>query len=174
MTVSRPESKIIVFDTDTYAMHFHQDMCAHVTGQVGETKAGAGVAWEAVEDIQHLPWFDAHIVQVEDDDERETPVSVWPTPGRFHDGGIGHHDDTPEVRATLDGARATSTLPAEESVAIFVDEFPPDDVLTEMLERAKTFCVEHRIKYLSCRFLEPTYGVEEVKVVVAHQEVRRS
>lgn len=173
MTVATPESKIVVIDTDTYAMHFHEDMCAYITGQVGELGVGYSTAGDVEGDLRNLAWYQENIVQEEDDRGYRRPAAIWPTPGRFFDGDIGHYDDTPEVRATLEGSRATSRLPAEESVAIFVNVLPPDEVLAEMIERAQTYCDQHGFKYLGCRMLEPQYTVKQVPVHVGHLEVLR-
>jgi hypothetical protein len=173
MAVDNPESKIVVIDTDSYAGNFEREMCAFITGQVGECHVGSGVAWEEEENIRHLSWFKDHIAQEEDDDQCARPASIWQTPGRFNDGYGGHYDDTPEVRASLDPRCASARHPAYESVAIFVDELPPDEVLAEMVERAQAYCAEHGIKYRGCRLLEPQYAVKEVQVHVGHLEVLR-
>lgn len=173
MSADNPESKIVVFDTTAYAGNFEREMCAFITGQVGECQVGMEVAREIQEDLRHLAWYEHNIVHEADDHGCERPTYIWPTPGRFNNGYGGHYDDTPEVRATLDARSATANFPAYESVAIFVEALPPEDVLAEMVERAKQFCTDNNIGYKGCRLLEPRYETKHMRVVVGHDEVHR-
>lgn len=171
MSVYNPDAKVIVIDTAQYAGNFEREMVAFITGQVGECGVGDGVAEEERENIANIAWFDGHAVQVADDNGCERPASIWPSPGRFNDGYGGHHDDTKAVRDTLPAQVAKARWPAYESVAFFVDELPPEAVLTEVVERARRYCEDEGLTYLNCRLLVPRYQAVTVQKVVGHDEV---
>ncbi len=170
MAVHNPDAKVVVIDTCQYAGNFEREMVAYITGQFGECGVGDGVADEERENIRNLDWFDDHTVQVADDNGCERPASIWPSPGRFNDGYGGHHDDTPEARKAL-GSRGFARHPAYESVAYFVDELPPAQVLEEIVARAREFCAHNALTYLGCRLMEPTYRTVSVQQVSGHIDV---
>lgn len=171
MSVYNPNAFVLAVDTAQYAGNFEREMVAFITGQVGECGVGQGIAWAEEENIQNLAWFQAHAVQVQDDSECARPASIWPTPGRFNNGVGGHFDDTPEVRSTLDERSARAQYPAYESVAFFVDELPPSEVLDEFVARAKQYWEENELTYRGYRVLQPTYTTVSVKQVTGHEPV---
>lgn len=156
MSAENPTSNVFVVDTNKYAGNFEREMCAFITGQVGECGVGDGTAEEEAENIRNLPWFQDNVAQEADEHECYRPASIWPSPGRFNDGYGGHHDDTPEVRASL-GKYGSAQFPAYESVAIFLEELPPQDVLAEMVERAQAYCLQNDIGYKGYRLLRPVF-----------------
>lgn len=187
-----PQSKILIVDTEQYAGNFEREMCAFITGQVGECGVGDDIAEQYSADIKNLKWWEEHIVSERDDSDYGCyrPASIWPTLGWFNNGTGGHFKDTPENEAeaieksvtfmkdynkgqvemaqkriknndfetTKNGwtkeacervikkneedikqASKLTKYPAYMSVAIFVDEFPPQEVWEEFMERAKEF-----------------------------------
>lgn len=62
-----------VIDTDSYAGNFERELCAHVTGTIGECEAGE----EYVED---LPINFDNVQHVADDNGTYRPVSIWKSP----------------------------------------------------------------------------------------------
>jgi hypothetical protein len=171
MAVENPNSKIVVIDTDSYSGNFEREMCAFMTGRVGECGVGEGIAEEALDELKHAQWFEEHVTDECDDHGCARPASIWPSPGRFNDGYGTHFDDTAEVRATLKPQQAKANFPAYESVAVFVDELPPAEVLAEMVERAKLFCQQKGITYKGHRLFEPNHVYQQVQVVAGHTEV---
>lgn len=168
MCAENPTSNVFVVDTDKYSGNFEREMCAFITGQVGECGVGDNIAEEEAPNIKNLQWFEDNVAQEADEYECLRPASIWPTLGRFNDGYGGHHDDTPEVRASL-GKYGTAKHPAYESVAVFLEELPPQEVLTEMVERAKAYCEQTDIAYKGYRLLRPVFHT----VTVQEQRVSR-
>jgi hypothetical protein len=108
-----PAPFAFVIDTDSYAGNFEREMCAFMTGMYGECGVGMAIANEVREQISPtvLEWFDEHVVDVGDDHGCHRPVSIWPAPN-----GDGYN-----------------------SVAIFMNESPPENVLTVLMERARAY-----------------------------------
>jgi hypothetical protein len=168
MSFDNPNSNLVVFDTRQYAGNFERDMCAFIIGRAGYFGEGGEHVPAAQAVLQHLEWYDDNIVPVEDDEGCEHIVTIWPTVGRFKFGDS--YDDTPEVRATLSGQAAVSTNPSYESVAILVDEFPPADVLAEMVARAQQYCALKGLTYAGHRLLAPQYKEKSVQYVAGFVE----
>jgi hypothetical protein len=139
MAVDHPQHKIVVIDTNQYAGNFERQMCAFITGQIGDCGVGAELARKAEKELRHGGWFEGNIASEIDDHGNFRPTSMWPSPAGNSCNGV----------------------------AIFLEEFPPEDVLAEMVERAKQFCTTNRIKYMGCRLLEPHYEIKQVRAVPA-------
>jgi hypothetical protein len=148
MSNNQPFHKVIVFDTDRYAGNFEREMCAYVSGQYGECEVGRELAESVLPTLKHRQWYEEHVVSEPDEHGCWRPTSIWPTPG----------DNDPEH--------------PYESVAIFVDEFPPVAVLAEMIARARAYCTlatKHALglyvegpRYLrGLRFFAPSYRLDE-------------
>jgi hypothetical protein len=116
MSSDQPFNKVIVFDTDAYAGNFEREMCAYITGRYGVCEVGKELAESVLPELGHAAWYEDHVVPEPDEHGTWRPASIWPTAG----------PNDPEH--------------PYESVAIFVDEFPPDDVLAEMVTRALAYC----------------------------------
>jgi hypothetical protein len=191
MSASNPTSIAIVVDTESYAGNFEREMCAFVTGQIGECGVGEDIAEEEAGSIRHLDWWRDHVVPEPDDNGCRRPASIWPTPGWFNNGLGGNYRDDPAlygeaadagaeamrahharyreqnekakaaghpswVNADIDAIRESDARkvaayrerarrhPSHLSVAIFVDEVPPDDVMSELRERAALFASGRR------------------------------
>jgi hypothetical protein len=170
MSLDTPtNSNMVVFDTRQRMNNHERDMVAFIIGREGFYGCGAQYAEAARAVLKHLDWYDENIVPVEDDEGCEHISGIWPTAGRFAFGES--YDDTPEVRATLTGIAAVSKNPSFESVAILVDEFPPADVLAEMIDRAQQFCALKGFTYAGHRLLKPQYKDKTVQYVAGHLEL---
>ena len=157
----KTENIIVVIDTDSYAGNFEREMCAYITGQIGECCVGDKKATLAAEDLagvtifngeeqeRILDYFECVVEQESDDNGCYRPVAIW------NDLNNGYN-----------------------SLAIFFNEIPPDEVLAIMLERAKEFAATYRsytgaeitpFQVHALRVLEPkmTYVVKTVKVLNA-------
>lgn len=157
----KTENIIVVIDTDSYAGNFEREMCAYITGQIGDCGVGDKKATLAAEDLAEvtifngeeqepiLEYFEYSVEQEGDDHGCYRPVQIW--------------DD-------LDNGY--------KSLAIFFNEIPPDEVLAIMLERAKEFAATYRsysgaeiepFQVHALRVLEPKmiYNVKTVKVLNA-------
>lgn len=139
MCAENPTSNVFVVDTDKYSGNFEREMCAYITGQVGECGVGEETAEEASETIRNLAWFEENIVQEADEYQCHRPASIWPNP-------------------QTDG----TNRPCYESVAIFLEVLPPQDVLDEMVERAKSYCEQKGLVFKGYRLLEPVFEMVPV------------
>lgn len=74
-----------IIDTDTYAGNFERELCAHITGHIGD----CGVGDDFVESGIELRF--KTILQIPDDRGCYRPCSIWPTPGYLNNGmGFGY------------------------------------------------------------------------------------
>ena len=89
-----PKSKILIIDTEQYAGNFERQMCAYITGQVGECGVGQGIPEEYAKYIKYLNWWENHVVLEKDEHGCSRPASIWPTLGWFNNGMGGHFKDT--------------------------------------------------------------------------------
>lgn len=83
----QPDHYLFVIDTDTYAGSFERQMCAYVTGQIGECEVGKENAELAMQEIPDVvARLEELIESVPDEDGCHRPVSIFPTPGWFNHG----------------------------------------------------------------------------------------
>ncbi|HDR2377013.1 TPA: hypothetical protein QCH88_004252 [Enterobacter asburiae] len=161
-------SFIFVVDTDSYSGNFEREMCAHITGQIGECGVGAEYR-DDVEDLKEdhydfdiekiCDWLERNVSQVADEHACYRPCAIWPTPGRTNNGNGVHSDITDENPLKW---------PAYESVAIFLKQEPPEDVARFMVIRANTFqekpskwSTPKKIKVKGCRLVKETTVITE-------------
>lgn len=132
-------SKMVIIDTDQYAGNFEREMCAFITGHIGDCEVGESEASKAQEEIVNQEWFMNNISSKPDDNGCWRPCKLYMSPNNQHN----------------------------NSVAIFVDELPTNTVLAEFINRARAYCTEHNITFNGMRFAEPTYSVKftEVNIV---------
>lgn len=105
MAVENVTSVVVAIDTTDYSGNFEREMCAFITGQVGECGVGEEYIEEAEEELGDMfAWFDEHIVSESDEREVYRPASIWPTPGWFNNGMGGHYKEGEdnEEQAALD------------------------------------------------------------------------
>jgi hypothetical protein len=195
MAIDEPRSKMVVFDTETYAGNFERSFPAYVTG-IGDTD------YDRVRRVLSIPtntsdseWFEANCITEEGESGFDVYSTIYPTPGWYNDGFGNHYKESDisdedaiikrnehlELKYSGTGAsswdmyqkwldRPLTKHDAYMSIAIFVKEFPPDDVLDIMIARAKTFSlglVEPNISFniTGVRLLEPIYKVDTVKTI---------
>lgn len=74
---------IFLIDTDSYAGNFAYDMCAYMTGRVGECGAGEEMAARYCEDMGIVDLEDEHNDHIVDMPESREymPAAPWLTPG---------------------------------------------------------------------------------------------
>lgn len=77
----------IIIDTNSYAGNFEREMCAYLTGQVGDCKVGEEIAEEVKEDgsLVHQEWWEKHVIQKEDEGCFR-PVEIYSNPKYFNNG----------------------------------------------------------------------------------------
>lgn len=161
---------ILVIDTDTYSGNFEREMCAFITGQIGECGVGEDYIPE-VEDLDKsypqfnnaeiLEWFEDNVRQVRDEHDCYRPCEIWPTPNRTND-GCGYHSDVSNNNPMQH--------PAYESVGIFLDCIPPEEMLEYIKLRVKDFILRRRTygsepKQLNVKGIRLLTETTKVKVV---------
>lgn len=151
MAIENPTSNLFVIDTGSYAGNFERKMCAFITGQVGDCGVGREIALEQASNIKSLAWFEENVYLAPDESEISYKVTIWPSP--------------------MEEQSGNAKRPVYNSVAIFLDVLPPQDVLAEMVERAQLFCQNNRIEYKGYRLLTPVFEMAPVETenVVGYQ-----
>lgn len=161
--MSRSNNYVFVIDTRQYSGNFERQLCAHITGVVGECGVGSDyvesvdVLVEEHPDILGIPeameWIDLNVAQVRDDSGAYRPCDIWATPGRTNNGNGVHSDVTEENPLKY---------AAYESVGIFFSQKPPIAVLKFMVERAKTY--GRGLTITNFRLLQRKETIVETKV----------
>jgi len=90
-----PPPWVFVIDTDSYSGNFERELCAWITGRVGDCGVGEEMAEKAGKKKSDavLEWCRDRVVDVPDDHGCCRPTSIWPTPGFFNDGFGNHWSD---------------------------------------------------------------------------------
>ena len=152
----QPDYYLFIIDTDTYAGNFEREICAYITGQIGECGVGEENAKLA---RQQIPLITAQledlVEMVPDKYGCARPVAIFPNP-RYGNDGHGNH-------ALLTKKNITQfPWPAYYSVAIFFNQIPNLGLLDIIKERARdianwgigNYGIEQTIKIEGFRFLE--------------------
>jgi len=105
----------LVIDTDSYAGNFERELCGYVTGQYGECEVGKDYSELFSSQIAHLEWWGKHIVK-RTEPHQEAPCKRPVT--FYYNEKVGLYN----------------------SVAIYVNKIPPDNVMIEFAERIREFC----------------------------------
>lgn len=73
---------VFVIDTDSYSGNFEREMCAYITGQIGECEVGKEQAQVSKKELlkDHHQWFESYVAQVSDNGCYR-PCDVWDTQG---------------------------------------------------------------------------------------------
>lgn len=148
-------SNIIVIDTTAYAGNFERELCAYLTGQIAECTVGNEFIKRS-DPPKYLQWWEENINPQEDTEGSEfyRPCTIW----------------------------KTNNSKDYQSVAIFVEQFPSQEVIDEMLERAKYFCndtdhiyevhgvcknpnIPKKIDIMSYNFLSSEYTKEVIETI---------
>jgi len=78
---------LFVVDTDNYAGNFEREMCAFMTGVIGECEVGEREAKEFFEEFDEK--FEDIIISSPDEHGCNRPVEIWPTPLLSNNGSGG-------------------------------------------------------------------------------------
>jgi hypothetical protein len=167
------EYKIII-DTEQYSGNFEREMCAYVTGIFGECEVGQDLAKFYSPEIKSSEWLESEVKKKPDEHGCHRPVSISPTPGWYNNGRGGHFRDSKEVETYLN-----RKWPAYLSVEIYSNTIPPQEVIEEIIERAKNFCLnrasiyEKASQYVSENDKKPlTFtGARIVEVITTENEL---
>ena len=127
------EQIIFVVHTDSYSGNFERDLCAYITGQIGECGVGDDMARDFIEDEgdETAELFGEIVNQVQDENGIWRPCEIYPTPGRLNN-GMGKNFDAKEGEIGY---------PAYESVAIYFNQRPSDEQILLMKARTAKYTV---------------------------------
>ena len=126
---------IYIIDTDKFAGSFEREMCAFITGIIGECGKGSKAATAAQEELEEedFQYIEEVILSLPDDHGCNRPVSAFPNPRWYNIGG------GEEYRYDQRTPKEKKVYPAYMSVAIFFGVMPPIGLLELMEKRAHEF-----------------------------------
>lgn len=131
------EQVIFAIHTNQYSGIFEREMCAFITGLIGECGVGRDMAERFEEDLGEamVESFGKIISYVGDEDYSSCmrPCVIWPTPNRSNNGSGVH---------TTIAEGEEPEWPAYESVAIFFSEIPSREKIELMMSRAQLYANE--------------------------------
>ena len=164
--IENPNHILFVIDTNSYAGNFERQLCAYVTGQVGECGVGeenAGLARSEVPAI--VSQLENLVELVPDEHGCARPVSIFPNP-RYGNDGRGNHELITETN------KERLAYPAYYSVAIFLHSVPDSKILEVMKERAKAITNkgvgtkghEQKVEIEGFRLLEQQVKYKELQI----------
>lgn len=150
---------IFVIDTNKYSGNFERQLCAFITGCIGECGVGQNEQeLFLIETNQEKSIFNDYILYYPDEHGCKRPASIWETPGRTND-GHGNHFNTEDIN--IENCYNKTKWPAYESVAIFFDKKPPKKLINLMIQRNIIFCKEHDINIISLREIKMSLHKKE-------------
>ena len=109
----QPPPFAFCIDTNAYAGNFVREMCAYITGVIGECGVGEDLAGFAHKELSEeaMAFFDDAVLAVADEHGCHRPASIFPTPGFFNDGhGACYPDEDLEKRHDEIVARAKERI----------------------------------------------------------------
>ena len=126
---------LFVIDTDSYAGNFEREMCAFMTGRIGECEVGQRTANEFVDEFGEK--FEDKIYDAPDDHGCCRPATCYPTPGFSNLGGgkIVPVQNEEDIK-----------YPAYHSVAISFSERLDNDELKFLVVRAEEYAKSNKIQ----------------------------
>ena len=139
-----PSCWILVIDTDSYSGNFERELTAYLTGQLGECGVGKNMAdlFEKDAKTSKPPAdFCDLVINQSDDKGCYRPCTIWPTPGWYNDGKGNHHQRPPGKQPKR------GQYPAYQSVAIFFEKRPSDNVIAWLKKRAEGYEAARKAAY---------------------------
>lgn len=129
-----------IIDTDAYAGNFERGMTAWMTGNRSYGLSNAQELVKAAReemDPHLLAWCDVHVIEQDIENGFYSCVDIAATPGWVNNGmGKKFRTDKP-----LDPKE--NRWPSYQSVAIFMNEHPPEHIVKQLAERARFFSREN-------------------------------
>lgn len=104
-----------VIDTDKYAGNFERELCAHITGHIGECGVGEDFIEEGVAE------FFENIVEVPDEHSCRRPCSIFPNP-RYKNNGMGFAYLDGQEDIALQKLKESYLEQAERSYNVYADK----------------------------------------------------
>src|SRR3989338_2363944 len=160
----QPDHYLFVIDTNIYAGNFEREMCAYITGQIGECGVGKDNAEIAKKEISDVVAQLEDLVELAPDEHGcARPVSIFPNP-RYGNDGHGNH------ALLTDKNREQFPWPAYYSVAIFFHSIPDSGLLNIMKERARKIASRR----VGLKGFEEKIGIEGFRLLEQHTKYKES
>ncbi len=112
---------LFVIDTADYAGNFERELCAYVTGRIGDCEVGREMAALFEEEIGQEPF--KNVTCEPDDHGCSRPATIYPTPGWFNHGQGGHFRDGDEAAALLDYRKAVRKFAMEDCYHVYLKDW---------------------------------------------------
>lgn len=138
------ELKGFVVDTDSYSGNFEREMCAYMTGYIGDCEVGEEEANDYLKSYTEV----SGVIDKPDEHGVYRPVKIHPTLGFWND-GMGKHYKFGDENAPLQ----TVKYPAYQSFIIYLYELPSEEELERMKKRALEYAEKNKIEILGFRFV---------------------
>ncbi len=115
---------LFIIDTEDYAGNFERDLCAYITGRVGE----CGVGDEEAKLFEEETGFEGFDNVVEEADERGCyrPASIYPTIGWFNNGFGGGFKEGQEEKALMEYRKAKAAYHRNSCYVKYWEEWQKD------------------------------------------------
>ncbi len=123
----------IIVDTSQYSGNYERELCAWMTGLIGDCGVGEEIQSAALQELpaETAEWLRAHII-LDNDRGCMRPVAICPTPGFVND-GMG------KLYREEDYVALAPRYPAYQSIVMKFSEKPPTELLQLLYERACSF-----------------------------------
>lgn len=144
MDIKNDSQYLFIIDTDSYAGNFERELCAYITGVLGECGVGDQEQIEFNKSVSDAlaEQFCEIVEHVADDHGCFRPCAISETPDRGNN-GYGSH-----------GPKSLAfPYAAYESVEIYFNQMPTVEMIQLMKERAQEYCSQEDIKIIGFRFL---------------------
>lgn len=147
----------LIVDTNQYAGNFERQMCAYMTGVLGQCGVGKKemlIAQQELTDDQ-LSMFEGLLAHVTDERGCKRPAEIAPNPRWIND-GMGNH-----YRIDSD-AFTRYRCPAYMSVGVWLKVMPDQEMLKLMMNRASLYADKHGIQIEGFRIGTERRGFQEI------------
>ena len=115
---------LFIIDTEDYAGNFERDLCAYITGRVGECGVGDEEAALFTEETGQEGF--ENVVEESDDHGCHRPASIYPTPGWYNNGyGFGYKDGE-EAEALVAYRKQKAAHHREDACVKYYEEWLKD------------------------------------------------
>lgn len=158
---------VFLIDTDEYAGNFERAMCAYCTGMLGECKVGKEEKdkFRQKYGLNFMTKLSEMIESRPDDNGTHRPTTIYSTPGYFNN-GMGEEYKEEEWKEGM------NKYPAYQSVGIFFNVKPSQEIIEMIKERAEEFThgigrignKQRTMKILGFRMIKETLTKEEIKI----------
>jgi hypothetical protein len=104
-----------VIDTDQYAGSFERELCAHITGHVGECGVGEDFVEDGVAELFN------NVVEVPDEHGCRRPCAIYPNP-KYKNNGMGFAYQDGQENVALQKLKESYLKQAEHSYQVYADK----------------------------------------------------